>query len=183
MVRYIVLGRFQPFHFGHAALVHAAAKRCSSEDELVIAIGSSQAGWEARNPWDVAERTEMIGDWCKANNVEATIAGVEDINDPPRWVEHAQQHHGEGELVTSDDPTAELYEAANWTVHRVQLDNRDQLEGWRVRQTIRMLSTVMDDDATREVLKETVPKAVIDWLITNDAMFRCSTFETGVHAG
>ena len=25
--------------------------------------------------------------------------------------------------------------------------------------------------------------AVIEWLIENDAVFRCSTFETGVHAG
>jgi hypothetical protein len=46
-----------------------------------------------------------------------------------------------------------------------------------------MLSTVMDDEATREVLSASVPAAVIEWLIENDAVFRCSTFETGVHAG
>jgi len=41
----------------------------------------------------------------------------------------------------------------------------------------------MDDEAAREVLRSTVPSAVIEWLIENDAMFRCSTFDTGVHAG
>ena len=46
-----------------------------------------------------------------------------------------------------------------------------------------MLSTVMDDQAARVVLANSVPTAVIEWLIENDAMFRCSTFETGVHAG
>ena len=41
----------------------------------------------------------------------------------------------------------------------------------------------VDDEAAREVLRSTVPSAVIEWLIENDAMFRCSTFDTGVHAG
>ena len=52
-----------------------------------------------------------------------------------------------------------------------------------MRQTVRMLSTVMDDEAAREVRSATVPEAVVEWLIQHDAMFRCSTFETGVHAG
>ena len=67
--------------------------------------------------------------------------------------------------------------------HEVALSQRETLEGWRVRQSVRMLSTVMDDEATRTVLAASVPGAVIEWLIENDAMFRCSTFETGVHAG
>ena len=85
--------------------------------------------------------------------------------------------------MTSDGPTMDLYREAGWNVHEVPLSERETLEGWRVRQTVRMLSTVMDDDATREVLRTSVPAAVIEWLIENDAMFRCSTFETGVHAG
>ena len=86
-------------------------------------------------------------------------------------------------MVTSDGPTAELYQASHWTIHHVDLHERETFEGWRVRQSIRMLSTVMDDDATREVLKLSVPSAVIEWLVENDAIFRCSTFDTGVHAG
>jgi len=65
----------------------------------------------------------------------------------------------------------------------VALSERETLEGWRVRQSVRMLSTVMDDEAARTVLAASVPEAVIEWLIENDAMFRCSTFESGVHAG
>jgi hypothetical protein len=108
---------------------------------------------------------------------------IEDINDPPRWVDHASETHGKGTLVTSDGPTKDLYVEAGWEVHDVPLSQRTTLEGWRVRQTVRMLSTVMDDEAAREVLSATVPDAVVEWLIEHDAMFRCSTFETGVHAG
>ena len=182
MPRCIVLGRFQPFHLGHAGLVQAAVEHAAG-DEVVVAIGSAQAGWEANNPWTAEERQAMIEAWAAGQDLELTVVTVEDINDPPNWVEHATQTHGTGVLVTSDGPTMDLYRAAGWEVHEVALSERETLEGWRVRQTVRMLSTVMDDEAAREVLSSSVPTAVIEWLIENDAMFRCSTFETGVHAG
>ena len=182
MTRCIVLGRFQPFHLGHASLVEAAIDHAQG-DEVVVAIGSAQTGWEANNPWTAEERTAMVNAWASQNGHSVTVVCIEDINDPPNWVAHATEHHGEGVLVTSDGPTMELYSEAGWTVHEVELSERETLEGWRVRQSIRMLSTVMDDEATRTVLAASVPEAVIEWLIENDAMFRCSTFETGVHAG
>ena len=182
MPRCIVLGRFQPFHLGHAGLVQAAVEHAAG-DEVVVAIGSAQAAWEVNNPWTAEERQAMIEAWAADQDLELTVVTVEDINDPPNWVEHATNIHGTGTLVTSDGPTMDLYRAADWDVHEVGLSERETLEGWRVRQTVRMLSTVMDDEASRTVLAPSVPSAVIEWLIDNDAMFRCSTFETGVHAG
>ena len=182
MTRCIVLGRFQPFHFGHAGLVEAAVE-VARGDEVVVAIGSAQAGWEANNPWTADERQAMVEAWAAATGNAVTVVCIDDINDPPNWVEHATKTHGEGTLVTSDGPTAELYRNAGWEVHDVALSQRETLEGWRVRQSVRMLSTVMDDEANRTVLAASVPEAVIEWLIENEAMFRCSTFETGVHAG
>ena len=182
MKRCVVLGRFQPFPFGHAGLVEAAAGHAGG-GEVVVAVGSAQAGWEANNPWTAEERGAMIEAWAESANLSVSVVHIEDINDPPRWVEHATKVHGTGTLVTSDEPTRNLYAQAGWDVHEVELSQRTTLEGWRVRQTIRMLSTVMDDEATREVLSASVPAAVIEWLIENDAVFRCSTFETGVHAG
>ena len=152
-------------------------------DEVVVAIGSAQASWEANNPWTAEERLGMIEAWSAEQGLELTVVTIEDINDPPNWVEHATNIHGTGTLVTSDGPTMDLYRAAGWDVHEVALSERETLEGWRVRQTVRMLSTVMDDEASRTVLAPSVPSAIIEWLIDNDAMFRCSTFETGVHAG
>ena len=181
-MRCVVLGRFQPFHSGHAALVQAALHHARG-DEVVVAIGSAQAEWEANNPWTANERQAMIQAWATAEGVELTLVQVEDINDPPNWVEHATKSHGNGVLVTSDESTTALYQAAGWEVHRVELSDRETLEGWRVRQTVRMLSTVMDDEAARVVLANSVPASVVEWLIKEDAMFRCSTFGTGVHAG
>jgi hypothetical protein len=86
-------------------------------------------------------------------------------------------------LVTSDEATKELYEKSDFMVEFVELSNRENFEGWRVRQTLLMLSTVYDDDAVKEVLSATLPKSVINWLIDNDAIYRLSTMVSGVNVG
>ena len=66
MSRYIVLGRFQPFHFGHAYLVEKASALRNEGDELIVAIGSKQAEWEPNNPWSAEERVAMLTAWTSA---------------------------------------------------------------------------------------------------------------------
>jgi len=182
MSQFIVLGRFQPFHKGHEYLVNSAFE-LAGDNEVIIAIGSADKGWESNNPWTLDERTEMVKSWLDEQNKSATIVGINDINDPPNWVNHASESHGEGVLVTSDKETKELYEESNFTVEFVDLSNRENYEGWRVRQTLLMLSTVYDDEAVKEVLSATIPQSVIDWLLENDAIFRLSTMVSGVNVG
>ena len=182
MSSFIVLGRFQPFHKGHEYLVNCAFA-LAGDAEVIIAIGSSAKGWESDNPWTLEERTEMINSWLAEHNKTARIVGVTDINDPPNWVTHAREFHGEGILVTSDKATKELYEESDFKVNLVDLSNRENYEGWRVRQTLLMLSTVYDDAAVKAVLSATIPQPVIDWLVDNDAIFRLSTMVSGVNVG
>ena len=169
MSRYIVLGRFQPFHKGHEFLLNRAFD-LAGDSEVIIAIGSASKGWESNNPWNLEDKS-------------AKIVGINDINDPPNWVKHATDYHGYGVLVTSDEATKELYEKSDFMVEFVELSNRENFEGWRVRQTLLMLSTVYDDDAVKEVLSATLPKSVINWLIDNDAIYRLSTMVSGVNVG
>ncbi len=183
MARYIVLGRFQPFHMGHEHLVRSAFEHVEDGDQLVVAIGSKQAGWEPDNPWTAEERQAMIQAWAAQADLNIEIVAIEDINDPPNWVAHAEKIHGQGILVTTDEATSHLYREAGYEVRNPEMNQRDQFEGWRVRQTAKMLSTVYDDEAVREVLKASIPTSVIEWLIETDGLFRLSTFETGVHAG
>ncbi|MGB1491631.1 MAG: adenylyltransferase/cytidyltransferase family protein [Candidatus Poseidoniaceae archaeon] len=163
---HIVLGRFQPFHKGHAHLVEAAL----AKGDTTIAIGSSQADSTMDNPWSADEREEMIRVWLDGR--EANIVQIPDINDPPNWVEHATKFHGEGTLVTSDEGTKNLYEDSGFPVEWVDLTNRESYEGWRVRATLKMLSTVYETDGLREVMLHSIPAAVVDWLIDNDALYR-----------
>ena len=174
----IVLGRFQPFHKGHAYLVEEALKK----GPTVIAIGSSHTEFSMDNPWSADEREDMIRTWLDGR--DANIVQIPDINDPPNWVEHATKYHGEGTLVTSDESTSSLYEAANFPVDWVDLKNRESFEGWRVRATLKMLSTVYEKDAMREVMSASIPITVVDWLIEKDAIYRLYTMSRDLeHAG
>ena len=148
----------------------------------VIAIGSSQAESSMDNPWSADEREDMIRTWLAGR--DADIVQIPDINDPPNWVEHATKYHGEGTLVTSDESTRSLYEAANFPVDWVDLNNRESFEGWRVRATLKMLSTVYEKDAIREVMSASIPITVVDWLIEKDAIYRLYTMSRDLeHAG
>ena len=184
MTRYIVLGRFQPFHKGHEFLVNSALELCrQSDDELVIAIGSAAKGWESDNPWTFEERKAMVESWLKSKDKQAEIIGIEDINDPPNWVSHATKFHGVGTLVTSDEAADRLYQESGFDTRLIELSNRDNFEGWRVRQTALMLSTVYDDEAVASVLGASIPEIVVNWLIDNDAIYRLSTMGSGVNVG
>lgn len=180
----VVLGRFQPFHRGHALLLNAANqwRRQSAPDlTLIIAIGSSNRDESLQNPWSAEERSEMIQSWVSEMDIlNVLIVSIPDIEDPPNWVSHAEQYHGPaGVFFTSDAPSAELYMDAGWEVQTTSIENRDSFEGWRVRETARMLSTIGNEEAVRSVLTQTVPSIVVDILIRNDALRRLAFLGEG----
>lgn len=180
----VVLGRFQPFHRGHESLLIAAEHWRSQNAEnlsLIIAIGSSNREESLQNPWSADERSAMVEAWLSESGIQdVRIVSIPDIEDPPNWVSHAEQYHGmSGILFTSDSPSAELYEAAGWKVLTAPLENRDSFEGWRVRETARMLSTIADEEAVRAVLSQTIPYVVVEYLVSNDALRRLAFLGEG----
>ena len=181
---FVVLGRFQPFHKGHAAMIIAAEnyrKENNPELKLIIAVGSSNRPQTLKNPWSDSERIEMILFWLDNEvNFEATIVCIPDIEDPPNWVSHAERYHGkQGVFFSSDTSSSELYEISKWPVISTSLIHRERFEGWRVRETARMLSTINDEDAIKMVLGESVPESIIDFLITNDQLKRLAFLGEG----
>ena len=181
----VVLGRFQPFHKGHGLMILAAEQwraSNSSESELIVAVGSSNRPETLRNPWLASERESMIRYWADSVDGlgEIEVVSIPDIEDPPNWVSHAERYHGEsGVLFTSDAFTAELYEMGGWKVVLSPLVERGLYEGWRVRETARMMSTISDMEAVREVLGATVPFPVIDYLMQIDGLKRLAFLGEG----
>jgi bifunctional NMN adenylyltransferase/nudix hydrolase len=53
----VTIGRFQPFHNGHKAVIDEALKRAK---EVIVVVGSSFAARNIRNPFTFEERKEMI---------------------------------------------------------------------------------------------------------------------------
>ncbi|RPJ28200.1 MAG: nicotinamide-nucleotide adenylyltransferase, partial [Nitrosopumilales archaeon] len=66
MSRGLFIGRFQPFHLGHIAAIKFAF---TNVDELIIAIGSSQASYDPQNPFTAGERLSMIKDSLNADTM------------------------------------------------------------------------------------------------------------------
>lgn len=60
----VVLGRFQPFHNGHAKVIEEALKVA---DTVYILIGSSNAYPSVKNPFSLTNRNMMIYDWIVNN--------------------------------------------------------------------------------------------------------------------
>ena len=179
----VVVGRFQPLHLGHVNLIKKANDLRNSEFpnlSLIIAIGSANKEQSIHDPWSAEERLEMIRNWFEESLVSADVTTIPDIDDPPNWVSHAEKYHGKsGILVTSDEKLAELYARSKWKVNKVALSNRESLQGWRVRATIQMISTVDDKHAIRSILASSIPDSVIDYLISNDSIRRLATLGGG----
>ena len=149
---------------------------------LVIAIGSSNRPESLRNPWSYQEREEMIGHWVKSNDFEATpkIISIPDIDDLPNWVSHAESYRGEpGIFLSSDIDSLELYSKSNWPVVEIPLEKRERLEGWRVRETARMMSTIDDASAVSAVLSPTIPESVVSFMIENGYLRRLAFLGEG----
>jgi len=179
----VVLGRFQPFHRGHCLMIEAAEDwraKNSADSQLIIAIGSSNRPQNLRNPWSSEERGQMAEAWLDSVGISAIIVHIPDIQDPPNWVPHAESYHGgPGTLFTSDVTSADLYQSSGWDVVMGELERREEFEGWKVRETARMLSTVSDIDAVSSVLGASVPGPVVSLLVENDMIRRLAFMGEG----
>lgn len=85
----VVIGRFQPWHNGHAALLRQAL---TCAPKVAIVIGSAHRARSAKNPFTFDERVAMIS----ASLPEAACAcvsfiPVRDYFDDERWSAHVQQ--------------------------------------------------------------------------------------------
>jgi nicotinamide-nucleotide adenylyltransferase len=67
-----MVGRFQPFHYGHLAAVRYALKKVQY---LYVVVGSAQRSHERDNPFTAGERIMMIKSALDGNGV-----------DPSRWM-------------------------------------------------------------------------------------------------
>jgi bifunctional NMN adenylyltransferase/nudix hydrolase len=85
----VCIGRFQPFHSGHLALVQEAlrmARRC------VVVVGSAYQARTPRNPWTWQERAEMVRQALpEAERERIEVLPMRDYYDQPRWVAAVRQ--------------------------------------------------------------------------------------------
>ncbi|WP_201557591.1 bifunctional nicotinamide-nucleotide adenylyltransferase/Nudix hydroxylase [Psychrobacter sp. 72-O-c] len=88
--RYLIfIGRFQPFHRGHKAVIDEALKRTN---DVIILIGSANLPRSLRNPFTVAERTAMIkGAYSAEEAARIHCVALDDaLYNDTRWLKYVQ---------------------------------------------------------------------------------------------
>jgi bifunctional NMN adenylyltransferase/nudix hydrolase len=72
----VVIGRFQPFHNGHLALIKKASQ---IGDQVLVLLGSAHAAPNIKNPFTFLEREQMIYDACEDEGIKTVR--IEPITD------------------------------------------------------------------------------------------------------
>jgi len=150
MTRGFYIGRFQPYHEGHDAMV----ERISAEvDELVVGIGSADQSHTVRNPFTAGERIMMITKALVELDLVTYAVPIEDLNRNSVWVSHVQSMSPRFDVAFSNNPlVVRLFREAGIEVRQSPMYQREAFEGTEVRER-------MAADGDWEAL---VPGAVVE---------------------
>ncbi|HTZ61634.1 MAG TPA: nicotinamide-nucleotide adenylyltransferase [Thermoplasmata archaeon] len=136
-VRGLLVGRFQPFHAGHLAVVRAI-RAARPGDELILGVGSAQESHTWKNPFTAGERLEMIHRALAEGSISAVIAiPIPDIHRHALWVRYVESLLPPFERIYTNNPlTRLLFEAARYPVEAPAEVDRARFEGESIRRRI-----------------------------------------------
>jgi len=149
MKRGFYIGRFQPYHNGHQAVLEGIA---DETDEIVIGVGSAQLSHQPDNPFTAGERVLMITRALASLECPFYVIPIEDIKRNALWVAHVKSMTPPFELCYSSNPlVVQLFNEAGVTVQSPAMYERDTHSGTEIRRRI----------LNGEPWKQLVPPAVV----------------------
>jgi len=159
----LVIGRFQPFHRGHVALV---AHALEVGRRAILVLGSAGAPRSAKNPFTVEERVDMIRDSFEPEvRPRLAFVAVRDYYDEARWASAvrrgvALQSAGPVALIgfRKDDSSAYLSLFPEWREHA--LPRQAPIDGT----ALRRLYLGSDSGELDATLVQSVPPPVARFL-------------------
>ena len=132
MKRGLYVGRFQPFHNGHKAVIDLL---CNEVDELIIGIGSAQMSHDIRHPFTAGERVLMIQRVLSDAKIPVYIIPLEDIKRNALWVAHVVSMVPPFDVVYTSNPLViRLFTEAGFRVESPPMYQRQELSGTAIRQ-------------------------------------------------
>lgn len=131
VTRGFYIGRFQPYHEGHHAMVERIAR---DVDELVIGIGSADQSHTPHDPFTAGERMMMITKATQAMDLLTYVVPIEDLNRNAVWVSHVQSMSPNFDVAYSNNPlVVRLFEEAGIEVRQSPMFQREEFEGTEIR--------------------------------------------------
>ncbi len=98
----VLIGRFQPFHFGHQRMLEQALRLA---ERVIVVVGSDKAHRSVKNPFTFEERSRMVRG-CLRNPEQARVSLVGVADSPYNdaiWIASLQS--GVDKLIAADGAT------------------------------------------------------------------------------
>jgi nicotinamide-nucleotide adenylyltransferase len=130
-MRGLYIGRFQPYHLGHQAVLHNIAREV---DEIVIVIGSAQESHTPDNPFTAGERVAMIYGALGDLRSRCYVIPLQDIKRNAVWVSHLLSMVPPFQAVYSNNHlVAQLFAEAGIEVRKPPMYQREVYSGTVIR--------------------------------------------------
>jgi len=174
-MRVVYIGRFQPFHKGHLAVIKHLAK---AGHDILLGIGSVQESRTLRNPFTGGERLNMIHLACEPyfNRIKY-VCGLRDTNDDEKWYHLVMERFTPWEfdaIYTNNEHDRKIFEKHGIKMLGGELFERDKYEGTKIRELIAKGSrevkwkymvpvktvTYLEDIRAREIIKDAYRREV-----------------------
>lgn len=157
----VVIGRFQPFHLGHLALLEHALRVAP---RALLVVGSARGPRQAKNPFSAEERLQAIRASLTAEQLaRVTFATVRDYYDEARWagaVKRAATELSQGPVALvgfhKDDSSSYLSIFPEWREHA--LPRQAPIDGTALRRLY------FERDELPAELVSAVPPAIASFL-------------------
>ena len=136
-MRGLYIGRFQPYHLGHQAVLEKIAKEV---EEIVIVIGSAQESHTPENPFTGGERMEMIYAALSESDLRerCIVTPLQDIKRNSVWASHLQSMVPHFDVVYSNNPlVVQLIGEAGIPIRKPPMYQRDLYSGTAIRKLMR----------------------------------------------
>jgi nicotinamide-nucleotide adenylyltransferase len=131
MTRGFYIGRFQPYHNGHQAVLERVA---DAVDEIVIGVGSAQLSHELENPFTAGERVLMITRSLEPLDRPIYVIPIEDIQRNALWVSHVKSMTPPFDRVFSNNTLVmRLFAESGHEVHCPDMYERQTHSGTAIR--------------------------------------------------
>lgn len=161
--RGLFVGRFQPFHMGHLAVITDILEEV---DEIIIVIGSAQYSHRIDNPFTTGERLTMIHNALEEAEIPLArcwIVPVPDVHRHMLWAAEVVGYTPKFDVAYANDPlTSRLLKEAGYSVEPCQFHKRELYSATEVRK--RML-----ESKNWETL---VPESVVTYIKQIDGVQR-----------
>ncbi len=151
-MRGLLIGRFQPFHFGHEYLIERVDEEV---DEVVVGIGSAGQSHTRENPFTSGERVHTVQDVLDGMDAKTYLIPIADVERNAMWVKHIETLCPAFEAVYTNNPFVErLFSEDGYEVRGTPLHERDRYRGSEIRR--RMLA----GESWRQLVPDPVVAAI-----------------------